>query len=39
MQSWSFEFNAGNQVEKHHIWVHEESVSSFAAMSLEPLTR
>lgn len=37
MQSWPFEFNADNQVEKHYIWVHKESVSSFAAMSLEPL--
>lgn len=36
MHSWPFEFNAGNQVEKH-IWEHEESVSSIAAMSLEPL--
>lgn len=37
MRPWPFEFNADNQVEKHHIWEHEESVSSFAAMSLEPL--
>lgn len=37
MLPWPFEFDVDNQVEKYHIWEHEEAVSSFAAMNLEPL--
>lgn len=37
MLPWPFEFDVDNHVEKYHIWEHEEAVSSFAAMNLEPL--